>query len=48
MRYVHLYDADNNWVGQFRSVDAVEAYIEANELDINNFRLEFGPSRYPA
>lgn len=48
MIFVHVYDAEGTWIGQFKSVDAVEAYMEANELDINAYRLDFGASRYPA
>lgn len=48
MNYVHVYAADGSWLGQFKSIDAVEAYMHDHELDINSFRIEFGPSKYPA
>jgi hypothetical protein len=47
MNWFHLIDADNNWVAQFRQADAAEAYVHELGKDINDYKLEFGPSKYP-
>jgi hypothetical protein len=48
MIWFHLHDAEDNWVGQFRSVEAIESYMVANELNINDFTIKPGLSKYPA
>jgi hypothetical protein len=45
--YIHLYSADDTWVGQFRSVDAVETYLDELGKDINDYKLVIGASKYP-
>jgi hypothetical protein len=47
MSYIHLYSADNTWIGQFRSVDAVETYLDDKGEDINDYTLVIGASKYP-
>lgn len=47
MSYIHLYSADNEWIGQFRSVDAAETYLDDKGEDINDYKLVFGASKYP-
>ena len=47
MTYIHLYSADNEWIGQFSSVDAIEAYVSELGADINDYKLVYGASKYP-
>lgn len=47
MNFIHLYSADNKWIGQFRSVEAIEAYLNTKGEDINDYKLVFGASKYP-
>lgn len=48
MTWAHLYDAYGTWMGQFRSVDLLVRWVEENQLDINDYRIEMGPSKYPS
>lgn len=46
--WFHLYDAAGAWVGQFRSADMLNLYAADNSLDLNDYRIETGPSKYPS
>ncbi len=46
--WVHLYDAAGVWVGQFRSADMLSSYAAENGLDLNDYKIEMGPSKYPS
>jgi hypothetical protein len=48
MIWFHLFDSTNTWVGQFRTVAAIEAYVRELGADINDFRVDMGDSRYPS
>jgi len=47
MIWFHLFDSTNTWVGQFRTVAAIEAYVRGLGADINDFRVDMGESKYP-
>lgn len=47
MNFIHLYSADNEWIGQFSSIEAIEAYLTDLGQDINSYKLVFGASKYP-
>ena len=47
MMYIHLYSADNEWIGQFSSVEAIEAYVSELGANINDYKLVYGASKYP-
>jgi hypothetical protein len=46
-RYIHLYDRDNNWLGQFHNVEDIENHVNELGKDINEFKLVFASSAYP-
>jgi hypothetical protein len=47
MKYFHLYDEEDNWLGQFGTPDAAVAHAESLGKDPNACRLELGASKYP-
>jgi hypothetical protein len=47
MNFIHLYSADNEWIGQFPSVEAIETYLGEKGADINDYKLVIGASKYP-
>jgi hypothetical protein len=47
MKYFHLYDEEDNWLGQFGTPDAAVAYAESLGKDPDACRLELGASVYP-
>jgi hypothetical protein len=47
MNFIHLYSADNEWIGQFHSVQAIETYLVEKGADINDYKLVIGASKYP-
>lgn len=46
--YVHLIDADGNWVAQFTNAEVCVRWVAEQGWDINNYSLEMGPSKYPS
>jgi hypothetical protein len=46
--WVHLFDAAGNWVAQFANADVCTRWVADQNLDINDYTLEIGPSRYPS
>jgi hypothetical protein len=48
MIFMHLYDADDTWIGQFPSVEGIQAYLNKLGADINDYRIEYGVSKYPS
>ena len=46
--WVHLYDAAGVWVGQFANADICSRYVADQGWDINDYKLEIGPSKYPS
>jgi hypothetical protein len=47
MLFLHLYDADDNWVGQFRNVEGIEAYLLDLGKTIDAYTIKQGPTKYP-
>jgi hypothetical protein len=46
--WVHLYDSNDNWVAQFVNADSCARWVAEQGLEINDYRLQLGPSKYPS
>jgi hypothetical protein len=46
--WVHLIDAAGNWVAQFRNAEVCANWVAEQGWDINEYKLEIGPSKYPS